>query len=314
MNDSGDLRQRPLSGKAVVPADVSTVAASVPIAIAKTIAWSELPEWRKDNEYILTGYRREFGSWLGCFSSAFTYVHNETVNIHSHLLGALLFALLLVTVDSAHLTEHQSASLADKLVFAIFLSAAVFCLGASAFYHTCCVHSQKVAARCHALDYSGIVVLIVGSFFPCIYYAFYCEPHYQALYLGIITTAGLGAAYIVLNPQYGKGTHRKARTYVFIALGLSSVLPVSHAFITHGFRTLCIEMGFHWLLLSGALYIAGALLYANRIPECFAPGQFDIIFASHQIFHCAVVAAALCTHACVLTAFKHRHSRGGHCS
>lgn len=58
MNDSGDVRQRASSGKAAVPADVSTVATSVPIAIAKTITWSELPEWRKDNEYIVTGYRR----------------------------------------------------------------------------------------------------------------------------------------------------------------------------------------------------------------------------------------------------------------
>lgn len=127
----------------------------------------------------------------------------------------------------------------------------------------------------------GRLVLTVGSFFPCIYYAFYCETHYQVLYLGIITIAGLGgiyasqdtrretslitdatagAAYIVLNPQYGKNTHRKARTYVFIALGLSSILPVSHAFVAHGFRALCIEMGFHWLLTSGALYITGALL------------------------------------------------------
>ncbi|VDC00118.1 unnamed protein product [Peniophora sp. CBMAI 1063] len=299
MNDLGDMRQRSSSRKVGVPADVSTVAASVPIAIAKTITWSDLPEWRKDNEYILTGYRRELGSWFGCFSSVFTYVHNETVNIHSHLLGALLFAVFLLTVDSAHLTEHETVSLADRLVFAIFLSAAVFCLGSSAFYHTCCVHSQKVATRCNALDYSGIVVLIVGSFFPCIYYAFYCKPHHQALYLGIISIAGLVAAYIVLNPQYSKNTHRKARTYVFIALGLSSVLPVSHAFIAHGFRALCIEMGFHWLLLSGALYIAGALLYANRIPERFAPGRFDIIFASHQIFHCAVVAAALCHYAII---------------
>ena len=66
------------------------------------------------------------------------------MNIHSHLFGALLFALLLVTVDSTHLTEHETASLADRLVFAIFLSAAVFCLGSSAFYHTCCVHSHRV--------------------------------------------------------------------------------------------------------------------------------------------------------------------------
>lgn len=69
-----------------------------------------------------------------------------------------------------------------------------------------------------------------------------------------------GAAYIVLNPEYAKPTHRGARTGVFIGLGLCSVLPVSHALLSHGVVTLCGEMGFAWLLTSGALYIGGALL------------------------------------------------------
>ncbi|KAN0081346.1 hypothetical protein V8E55_008970, partial [Tylopilus felleus] len=31
----------------------------------------------------------------------------------------------------------------------------------------------------------------------------------------------------------------------------------------------------------------------NRIPEWIAPGKFDYLFASHQIFHVCVVMAAL---------------------
>ena len=38
---------------------------------------------------------------------------------------------------------------------------------------------------------------------------------------------------------------------------------------------------------------AGAALYAARIPERWRPGAFDLAFNSHQIFHCAVVLAAL---------------------
>ncbi len=124
-------------------------------------------------------------------------------------------------------------------------------------------------------------VLIVGSFFPCVYYGFYCDKHFQILYLSIISSLGVGvswdhsapyltpkihaasvvgAAYIVLNPEYRKPSHRGARTKVFIALGLSSVVPVLHGFLSHGFTKFYAEMGFSWLLLSGALYIAGALL------------------------------------------------------
>lgn len=149
--------------------------------------------------------------------------------------------------------------------------------------------------RCQAFDYTGIVgqcigpslhnlshistVLIVGSSFPCIYYAFYCQPGLQRLYLSGITIAGLGAsvssqlistpphvhiltgaATIVLNPEYGKPTHRGARTKVFISLGLSGIIPVAHALHVHGFANLVHEMGFGYLLLSGALYIVGALI------------------------------------------------------
>ena len=44
---------------------------------------------------------------------------------------------------------------------------------------------------------------------------------------------------------------------------------------------------------SGALYIFGTLLYVAHIPERLAPGRFDYIGASHQLFHACVLFAAL---------------------
>jgi len=49
-------------------------------------------------------------------------------------------------------------------------------------------------------------------------------------------------------------------------------------------------------------------LSASRIPERIAPGKFDYLFASHQIFHVCVVMAALTHWFCVLTVLEHRHS------
>jgi adiponectin receptor len=121
------------------------------------------------------------------------------------------------------------------------------------------------------------LALILGSCYPCLYYGFYCEPHYRIGYLLLITLAGLGAwtslylaqlhnyfflaaAYIVLNPEFTKPTHRHARTRIFIALGLCSILPVSHLLLSHGVYLLFREMGFLWLLAAGVMYIVGALL------------------------------------------------------
>jgi adiponectin receptor len=70
----------------------------------------------------------------------------------------------------------------------------------------------------------------------------------------------LVAACVVLNPTYAKPTHRHARTTVFIALGLSGILPVSHLVLSHGISTPFREMGFGWLLAAGVMYITGAVL------------------------------------------------------
>lgn len=37
--------------------------------------------------------------------------------------------------------------------------------------------------------------------------------------------------------------------------------------------------------LMGATYLLGAAIYAKRVPERWFPGRFDVLLASHQIFH-----------------------------
>ncbi|KIY47413.1 HlyIII-domain-containing protein [Fistulina hepatica ATCC 64428] len=277
------------------------------------VDWHDLPAWQKDNEYILSGYRRVQNRWRGCFHSVWAYFHNETVNIHTHLWGALLFIYLTAGLHSTYIARYETTTWKDALVVSVFLLSAIYCLGASAFYHTVTCHSEKVAAQCHALDYSGIVILIVGSFYPSLYYGFFCNVPMQFFYISGITLAGLGAAYVVLNPEYRKPAHRGARTAVFIGLGLFALFPISHWAIIHGGVTLLVDMGYMWLVLSGLCYIVGALIYANRIPERFAPGKFDYFFASHQIFHCCVVAAALLHFVGVIQSMNYTHSLSGSC-
>jgi len=249
---------------------------------------------------VVTGSKLDNDSfWLYCL-----------VNIHSHLWGAVLFLYFLTTTKYTHLA-HYPTNWLDSAVFSVFLASAVFCLCSSAVFHISTCHSKKICSQCHAFDYSGIVVLTVGSFYPCLYYGFFCEPRYQVLYIASITLVGTGAAYIVLNPEYAKPTHRGARTAVFITLGLCAIVPVSHWMFVHGIRTM-LAMGLHWLGLSGGFYIMGALLYANRIPERFAPGSFDYFFASHQIFHFFVVFAALAHYKSILIALDYVYTRS-HC-
>ena len=63
---------------------------------------------------------------------------------------------------------------------------------------------------------------------------------------------------------------------VFIALGLSGVIPAMHYVITEGFYQAVNYAALGWLVLMAILYIVGAIIYAVRIPERIWPGKFDI--------------------------------------
>lgn len=171
----------------------------------------------------------------------------------------------------------------DTAGFGCFLVAGVLCLGLSSSFHTVACHSRTLAKRFNSLDYLGIVIMIVGSFLPALHYGFYCHTKWQIFYAVCITTLGSAAAATVIAPRYATPAFRPWRTAIFLTLGLSAVVPVAHGSYLYGHAVLNLTMGLDYLVASGALYVVGALLYALRVPERFAPGKFDYLGASHQM-------------------------------
>lgn len=114
--------------------------------------------------------------------------------------------------------------------------------------------------------------------------------------------------YVVLAPTYATPAYRPHRTAIFVVLGLSAVFPVAHVVSMYGYRTIAETMGLRFLILSGALYVVGAGLYAARVPERFAPGRFDMLGASHQIFHVLILAAAAAHYISIRRAYGFWHT------
>ncbi len=52
----------------------------------------EVPGWMIGNKYIETGYRIGYDTYYKSIVSLF-HIHNETVNVWTHLLAAILFIL-----------------------------------------------------------------------------------------------------------------------------------------------------------------------------------------------------------------------------
>ncbi|KAI5198357.1 hypothetical protein AUEXF2481DRAFT_31720 [Aureobasidium subglaciale EXF-2481] len=277
------------------------------ISSALTVLWSDLPAWQRDNHYIHSGYRPQSNSFARSFASL-THIHNETVNIYTHLLGAIAALICSVYLHSLIKPRYDRATPEDVTVFGCFFGGAVACLGMSATYHTISNHSPKVNKIGNQLDYVGIVCLIWGSFIPSIFYAFARRPGYIAVYWSMITMIGIGCATVSILPSFRTPKWRPFRAGMFVAMGASAVVPVLHGVSLFGVTQLQKQMGLSYLVLQGVLYISGAAIYAARVPERLKPGSFDIWGSSHQIFHILVLLAAATHFFGLVKAFDYEHS------
>ena len=150
-----------------------------------TVLWHQIPEWLQDNHYIQSGYRPPSNSYQRSAASI-TYLHNESVNIWTHFLGAIAAALTAAFMYFSIRPRYDQATDEDVLVFSCFFLGAVACLGMSATYHTISNHSDAVAKFGNRLDYIGIVFLIWGSFIPSIYYGFGAEKGLVRVYWSMV--------------------------------------------------------------------------------------------------------------------------------
>jgi len=279
------------------------------------VDWDDLPAWQRDNQFIRTHYRPASNSLLRSFHSL-TYLHNESVNIYTHLLPSLLvLSLLLVaphlspSTNANHLLHHfvPTATSTDTFFFGFFLAGFIACLFTSATYHTISNHSHTFASHGNKADYVGIVLLITGSFIPSIYYGFLPHPHLSAIYWGMISTLALACIVVSVTPKFRTPAYRPIRAGMFVGIGLSAVFPVLHGLYLYGVAQMDKQIGLRWLVAQGTLYILGAGIYAMRVPEKLRPGGFDVWGSSHQVFHCLVVVAGVCHFVGLVRAAEYSH-------
>ncbi|TAQ83133.1 hypothetical protein B7494_g8544 [Chlorociboria aeruginascens] len=260
-------------------------------AKARTVTWQEASEWQLDNKYILRGYRPEKADYLEIFTSL-TFLHNETCNVYTHLVGALLLPLV-APLFLRYLAESQflHVSSMDYAMFGIYFWCAEICLVLSTLYHLMLPHSHLAELFWHGMDLLGIVIVTMATFSSGIYYIFFCEASLQKVHWAIILTTGTATGVLISNPSLRNPRWRKVKVGVFVVFGASSFVPLLHGVQRYGLEYMLHYSGMKWYLLELTLYGIAVSLYAFRIPERLAPGKFDIWGSSHQIFHVAILCA-----------------------
>ncbi|KAH3668559.1 hypothetical protein OGAPHI_002313 [Ogataea philodendri] len=288
-----------------------TMSETVPLVFEScrqgTYLFSEIPQWQRDNHYILSGYVRETKSFRACWDSLF-YLHNETVNIITHLVPGLLFPIGLFSVSPWMVSNDRlirsvpnwliqipvfdSTTRADNFIFGLFFFGFVSCLSLSAIFHATKCHSHKVMKQGSSLDYVGIICLIVTSMIGIIHYSLQDDPGARWSCIALVGLFGTVCLVLTLDPGFREPEWRTFRATMFVIFGVSSVIPIGYGLFEYGATEVWNRAGLGYVLLEGLGYISGAIIYAMRTPEKHAPGRFDIWGNSHQIFHVLVVLSA----------------------
>ncbi|XP_009341247.2 heptahelical transmembrane protein 2 isoform X1 [Pyrus x bretschneideri] len=187
----------------------------------------------------------------------------------------------------------------------VFLSGAMGCLVCSSLSHLFACHSKRFNFFFWRLDYAGISLMIVSSFFAPIYYAFSCNPYSRFFYLSSISLLGILVIVTLLSSSLSAPRFRSFRATLFLSMGFSGVIPVLHALVIHwGHQHIIVALAYE--LAMAILYASGAAFYVIRIPERWKPGKFDVVGHSHQIFHVFVVLGALAHSAATLVVMDFR--------
>ncbi|GMN66583.1 hypothetical protein TIFTF001_035647 [Ficus carica] len=220
-------------------------------------------------------------------------------------------------VDLKQITSSEMNSTAifhnqdtiEQWPFFVFLGGSMFCLLSSSICHLFSCHSHSLNILLLRIDYVGITMMIITSFFPPIYYIFHCDSNWHYGYLGGITLMGTFTILTLLSPKLSEGKYRGFRALLFSSMGLFGIVPTIHALVVNWDnprRNVILS----YELAMALFYLTGTAFYVSRIPERLKPGWFDLAGHSHQIFHVFVVLGALAHYGATIVILDWRNKFG----
>ena len=189
----------------------------------------------------------------------------------SHLLGAVLGAVGLVV-----LLTHASGDFVQRVGLVVYGASLITLFLASAVAHS--VHcSTEVETRLNRLDYAAIFFLIAGTYTP-ICLGVLRGPWGTTMLVIEWTLAVFGATLVLM----GRGG-RVGPMLLYIPMGWLVLIA------TGPMLRLMPTDALVWLLVGGAIYSLGAIVFATHRPRLW-PG----VFSAHDLWHTMVLVASAC--------------------
>ncbi|KAK1861701.1 hypothetical protein I4F81_004282 [Pyropia yezoensis] len=257
----------------------------------------------QDNEYLTSYYRPQIQSVRHLIATGFfLFPHNETA-LGDGGLSALGDA-------AAHLRPALSRLLSEAWLYGFgpLLLGVCACMASSTAFHIFWNFSPAALKLLSRIDYCAIALLCASHSLTGSFWGFYCSPTPATTTPHTVGVLAATAATVVaiMHPRFDSPAFRTTRAVTFSVLGGICFTPLAHLGAVSGWHP---EFTTEAVWLSGvaAAYLAGAILFATRYPECCArKGRYDLLGASHQLMHvCVIGAAALHWYVCVRN-FRYR--------
>lgn len=194
----------------------------------------------------------------------------------THFIGTLMavFAATPLLLKAA-----ASPGYIHILSLGIFILSMILLYVASTIYHTLNI-SSKINRRLKKFDHMMIYVLIAGTYTPICIIALGGTSGYALLSIiwGLAIIGIIVTGFWINCPKWFSSV-------VYIAMGWICVLAFTQ--IINSLPT----AAFIWLMAGGAIYTAGGVIYALKLPIFNGRHKY---FGSHEIFHLFVMGGSLC--------------------
>ena len=215
-----------------------------------------------------------------------TTSHNELVNAWTHIFGFIAALGCLLTT----LCSLSPERIGETTVLSIYAAGGMFMFISSAIYHTFCCHSDVRSRTVQCMDWLGIAVFTFVSNLVVSYFEIFAYG-YENVFYGITAINFLLAffSYYVTTSSFSNLNTYIFRTSVGITYALGSMLAWIIGYTLTG------KANNHLIPIIGMYLCFGTVGFCLLdFPEAFFPkGTFDIVGASHQIFHVGIIGGFL---------------------
>lgn len=237
---------------------------------------------------IVQGYRPINQPWRYYLISLFQ-IHNETVNVWTHLVGFIIVWWILGDLYAEYdvWTDRHSWPM-----FVLMLTCILSNL-TSACVHLLHSRSEYNHFSLFMIDYIGATAYSFGTgiqtFYACSDKATY--NYLGSVYLPFLTfITWLNFVVLCLSKiTFGQNPCDLRRKLVMVSMMAFQAVVVMTPFVPRYFRCYysdtCSLSSLHHLTMSSAMFAASGFFFGSHLPERLFPGKCDILFHGHQIFH-----------------------------